>query len=199
VQPRPNERDPLRHPVLILNRSYHPVRITSAREAFTLLYCGRADALDSAYEPFDFDAWSNLAPEPGTPTLRTTRGALRVPSVLLLKDYNRVPRTPLRLSRRNIFLRDGNRCMYCDDAEDELTIDHVLPKSRGGLSQWENLVACCRACNLAKGRRTPEEAGMKLRERPMRPTWTVVIQLDGLRDPLPAWEPFLGSVLKRAS
>lgn len=185
--------------MLVLNRSYHPVRITSAREAFTLLFCGRAESLDASYEPHDFAAWSRLHPEPGEPSIRTLRGPLRVPKVVLLRDYNRVPRTPLRLSRRNVFLRDGHRCMYCNDAESELTIDHVLPKSRGGLSQWENLVACCRACNLAKGRRTPDEAGMKLREKPQRPTWTVVIQLDGLRDPLPAWEPFLGPMLKRAS
>ncbi|MEZ4246725.1 MAG: HNH endonuclease [Polyangiales bacterium] len=199
MEPRTLPRDVLRHPVLVLNRSYHPVRITSAKEALSLLFCGRAEALDAGYEPHDFAEWSRLPVEAGAPQVRTMRGALRVPTILLLREYNRIPRTPLRLSRRNVFLRDGNRCMYCDDEEGELTIDHVLPKSRGGQSQWENLVACCRACNLAKGRRTPDEAGMKLREKPLRPTWTVVIQLDGLRDPLPAWEPFLGQLLKRAS
>ena len=104
-----------------------------------------------------------------------------------------MPRTPLRLSRRNIFLRDEHTCQYCGSRKD-LTLDHVLPRSRGGTSTWENLVACCRECNLAKGRRTPEEAKMPLRRQPVRPTWTVVVQLTGVHDPLPAWEPFLGDV-----
>ncbi|MBX3247616.1 MAG: HNH endonuclease [Myxococcales bacterium] len=183
----------------MLNRSYHPVRITTVREAFSLLFCGRADALDAAYEPHCFERWAGLRVEAHEPSVRTPRGALRAPRLLLLRGYNRVPRTPLRLSRRNVFLRDGHACMYCGDDEDELTIDHVLPRSRGGRSSWENLVACCRRCNLDKGHRTPEEAGMTLRVRPARPTWTVVVQLDGLKHPLPDWEPFLEGVLPRAS
>ncbi|MEM9069565.1 MAG: HNH endonuclease [Myxococcota bacterium] len=183
-------RDVLATPVLVLNKSYQPVRITSARNAFLLLYGDRAHALDSEYEPHDFVGWSELEPRAQDLSIRTPTGALRVPRLVLLRGYNRVPRTPLRLSRRNVFLRDGHACMYCGDTR-ELTIDHVLPRSRGGRSTWENLVACCRSCNLAKGRRTPEEAGMKLRAPAIRPTWTVVVQLSGVNEQLPDWEPFL--------
>ena len=186
-------KDVLDAPVLVLNRGYQPVRITSARHAFSLLYGDRAHALDGDYEPHDFARWAARRPAEGHLTIRTVRGSLEVPRLLLLRAYDRVPRTPLRLSRRNVFVRDGHACVYCGDTSD-LTIDHVLPRSRGGDSSWENLVSCCRPCNLEKGHRTPEEADMPLSRRPIRPTWTVVIQLTGVQDPLPDWAPFLEAV-----
>ncbi len=183
-------------PVLVLNKSYQAVRVTSARHAFTLLYGERAHALDASYEPHDFESWTAVEPASGELSVRTPTGRVRVPRILLLRHYNRVPRTPLRLSRRNVFLRDGHACMYCG-ATGDLTIDHVVPRSRGGNSSWENLVACCRACNLAKGYKTPEEAGMPLRRKPVRPTWTVVVELTGVDEYLPAWEPFLAPLRDR--
>ncbi|MEO0326027.1 MAG: HNH endonuclease [Myxococcota bacterium] len=190
--PRRPSVDVLKTPVLVLNKSYQPVRITTARHAFLLLFGGRAQALSRSYEPYDFAEWAELPVDDHEgPSLRTSSGRLRVPRLVLLADYNRVPRTPLRLSRRNVFLRDEQTCQYCGSGQD-LTLDHVLPRSRGGASTWENLVACCRECNLGKGRRTPDEAKMPLRRKPVRPTWTVVVQLTGVEDPLPAWEPFLG-------
>ena len=176
--------------MLVLNRSYQPVRITTARHAFVMLYGDRAEALDSSYEAHDFASWRELRPAAGELAVRTPSGAIKIPRLVLLRDYNRVPRTPLRLSRRNIFLRDEYRCQYCGSTH-ELTIDHVIPRSRGGESSWTNLVSCCRSCNLSKGRKTPEEAGMPLRRPPIRPTWTVVVQLTGIRETLPDWEPFL--------
>lgn len=188
-------RDVLRSPVLVLNRSYQPVRITTARHAFVMLYGDRAQALDSDYEPHDFTSWRELVPGSGEASVRTPRGAIKIPRLVLLRDYNRVPRTPLRLSRRNVFLRDEYRCQYCGSTH-ELTIDHVMPRSRGGESSWTNLVSCCRSCNLKKGRKTPAEASMPLRRPPVRPTWTVVVQLTGVQETLPDWEPFLA---RRAS
>ena len=176
--------------VLVLNRGYQPVRITSARHAFSLLYGDRAQALDGTYEPYDFEHWAARDPDEGELVVPTVRGALEVPRLLLLRGYDRVPRTPLRLSRRNVFVRDGHACVYCGHTGD-LTIDHVMPRSRGGGSTWENLVSCCRPCNLSKGHRTPEEADMAMQRRPVRPTWTVVVQLTGVDRPLPDWEPFL--------
>lgn len=199
-EPRPGSaRDVLATPVLVLNRGFQPVRITTARHAFTMLFAERADALDEAYEPHDFARWTSLDCREDDLVVRTPTHALRVPRILVLRSYNRVPRTPLRLSRRNVFLRDGHTCMYCGDGG-ELTIDHVVPRSRGGGSSWENLVACCRPCNLAKGRRTPAEAGMTLRKKPERPTWTVVVQLSGVHEHVAAWEPFLETLrVRRAS
>ncbi|MEM1415244.1 MAG: hypothetical protein AAGH15_10100, partial [Myxococcota bacterium] len=112
ADPRRHETDVLKTPVLVLNKSYQPVRITTARHAFLLLFGGRAQALSRSYEPYDFDDWAELPTEGHGPSLRTSSGRLRVPRLVLLADYNRVPRTPLRLSRRNVFLRDELREKY---------------------------------------------------------------------------------------
>ncbi|MFW6051302.1 MAG: HNH endonuclease [Myxococcota bacterium] len=188
--------DVLTAPVLILNRGYQPVRITTVRHAFMMLYMGRARALDGDFEPMDFDAWIETRPCDGDELLGTPGGAVRVPRVLLLTHYNRVPRAPLRLSRRNIFLRDDYTCQYCRSRlpARELNLDHVLPRSRGGRSTWENLVTSCRICNLRKGRATPEEAGMALRRLPARPSWSVVAQLARTRTRYEQWAPFLGTM-----
>lgn len=208
-------------PVLVLNRSFQPVRITTARHGFTLLYLGRARALDRSYEPHDFAQWASLssglgpssgvsgrpsAPpsDPGAAPaadehdefIGTPRGRIRVPRVLLLSGYNRVPQAPLRLSRRNIFLRDGFTCQYCArrPGTRELNLDHVMPRSRGGRSTWENLVTSCRDCNVRKGWATPEEAGMLLRSRPARPGWSTALVMAAPSKRYVEWEPFLGGI-----
>jgi 5-methylcytosine-specific restriction endonuclease McrA len=194
-------------PVLVLNRSFQPVRITTARHGFTLLYLGRARALDRSYEPYDFHEWSRLsgpAHHAAAPSLAhdgeayigTPRGRIRVPRVLLLSGYNRVPHAPLRLSRRNIFLRDGFTCQYCGrrPGTRELNLDHVMPRSRGGRSTWENLVTSCRECNLRKGWATPEESGMLLRSRPARPGWSTALIMAAPTRRYAEWEPFLAGL-----
>lgn len=197
--------------MLVLNRSFQPVRITTARHGFTLLYLGRARALDRSFEPHDFHEWSQLpihAPGDGAHEPRvqdgrafdeyigTPRGRIRIPRVLLLSGYNRVPHAPLRLSRRNIFLRDSFTCQYCHRRPGmrELNLDHVMPRSRGGRSTWENLVTSCRECNLRKGWATPEESGMPLRARPARPSWSTALIMAAPRRRYPEWEPFLAGM-----
>lgn len=194
-------------PVLVLNRSFQPVRITTARHGFTLLYLGRARALDRSYEPHDFQEWAMLSRSPQASThapddheddeyIGTPRGKIRVPRVLLLAGYNRVPHAPVRLSRRNIFLRDGFTCQYCNRRPGvrELNLDHVMPRSRGGRSTWENLVTSCRTCNLRKGWATPEESGMPLRTRPTRPGWSAALIMSAPRRRYAEWEPFLSGL-----
>jgi 5-methylcytosine-specific restriction endonuclease McrA len=186
-------------PVLVLNRHFQPVRITSAKQAFLLLYIGRARALDRRFEPHAWEGWARAAPEPEDETVGTTRGPVRVPRVLLLGSYARVPQAPMRLSRRNIFLRDGFACQYCGvrPGVRELNLDHVLPRSRGGRSSWENLATSCHPCNLTKGRRTPEEAGMSLRARPSRPSWSMALWMAAPSTRYPEWEPFLAGAPER--
>ncbi|AKF07879.1 HNH endonuclease family protein [Sandaracinus amylolyticus] len=187
-------------PVLVLNRSFQPVRITTARHGFTLLYLGRARALDRAYEPHDFSQWASLSSShevhDGDEFVGTPRGRIRVPRVLLLSGYNRVPHAPLRLSRRNIFLRDSFTCQYCGrrPGTRELNLDHVMPRSRGGRSTWENLVTSCRDCNLRKGWATPDEAGMLLRSRPVRPGWSTALVMAAPTRRYVEWEPFLAGI-----
>jgi 5-methylcytosine-specific restriction endonuclease McrA len=191
------ERSGLRSPVLVLNKSYQPVRITDAKQGFSLLYLGRARALDAAYEPYDFHAWAARPPREDDEAIGTPSGAICIPRVLQLLDYNRVPRAPLRLSRRHVYMRDDYTCQYCGGRPGvkELNLDHVIPRSRSGRSTWENLVTSCRTCNLAKGWSTPEEAGMRLRKPPVRPSWSMALQLAAQRRRFVEWEPFLLAVI----
>lgn len=145
-----NGRSAMHAPVLVLNASYEPINVCAARRAIVLVLKGVA-----------------RAEEENGHFLHSARLAMRVPSVIRLLEYRRIPHQTRALSRKNILLRDRNSCQYCGMAlpSAELTLDHVVPRSRGGTSTWENLVACCHACNRAKGNRLPQEAGMKpLRE-----------------------------------
>lgn len=171
-----------------------PVRITTARDALVLLFLGRARALDSSFEPLDFEQWRKSHPANDDESIGTISGALRVPRVLQLTTYNRVPRATVRLSRRNIYLRDDHTCQYCSERPGtrELNLDHVVPRSRGGRSSWDNLVTSCRECNLEKGGLTPDEAGMRLRRKPVQPAWSAVAHLAAGPRRFTEWEPFLG-------
>lgn len=138
-------------PVLVLNASYEPIHVCAAKRALVLLFKGVAQS-----EVHTADL------------LHSTSAAVNVPSVIRLLEYRRIPRQTRSLSRKNILARDRYTCQYCNHgcSMGELTLDHVLPRSRGGASSWENLVAACRRCNNRKGDRLPEEANMKLKKRP---------------------------------
>ncbi|HTW88305.1 MAG TPA: HNH endonuclease [Candidatus Binataceae bacterium] len=182
--------------VLVLNRSYLPVHVTSVKRAFALLYQGVARAVDEQYRTFDFESWRHLSIEIHHERLGIVDGFIRVPRVLLLSAYERVPRRHVRFSRFNIFARDGNTCQYCGQRlpRTDLNLDHVIPRSRGGLSTWENIVCSCHSCNRRKGGRTPEEARMILIRRPRRPEWTPFsADMFSLRR-YQEWMPFLSAV-----
>lgn len=189
-----DRRDPLSLPVLVINRLYQPVQITSARRAVLLLYGGSALALDDGGEAHDFPSWRSQPVREGDFAIPVVGGALRVPRVVHLRRYDRARRPVVRLTRKNVMLRDDYHCQYCAShlPTRDLNIDHVLPRSRGGPDSWENLVTACRECNLRKGRRTPEEASMRLLRAPFAPRWTVTMQiLMGLSRPIKEWQPFL--------
>jgi 5-methylcytosine-specific restriction endonuclease McrA len=143
--------EPMLQPVLVLNASYEPINVCAARRAIVLVLKGVA-----------------MTEEENGHFLHAARMAMRVPSVIRLLEYRRIPHQSRALSRKNILLRDRNTCQYCGDvlASSELTLDHVVPRSRGGPSAWENLVACCHPCNRRKGNQLAHEAGMKLMREP---------------------------------
>lgn len=182
--------------VLVVNRNLQAVHVTSARRAFVLLFTDIARALDEAWAAHTFDAWSALTPRPEDPVIGTSRGHLRVPRVLQLVTYDRLPRTTIRLTRRNVFLRDAHTCQYCGRRATprDLNLDHVHPRSRGGPMSWENVVCSCRVCNLRKGGRTPVEANMRLLRKPVRPRWSPVLALAFAPDRPREWDPFLSSL-----
>jgi 5-methylcytosine-specific restriction endonuclease McrA len=180
--------------VLVLNRSYLPIHITVVRRALSLLYQDIAHAVDDQYRTFDFASWADLAAEEDT--IGLVNRAIRVPRVILLLAYDRVPRRYVRFSRYNIYARDQNRCQYCGRqfARTELNLDHVVPRSKGGTSTWENVVCSCHRCNRLKGGRTPADAGMRLVRQPRRPQWTPFMTETFSLRRYKEWMPFLSAV-----
>ena len=135
--------------VLVLNASYEPLNITSWRRAVVLLIKGKAEQVEH--------------------NGRVVYAEMPLPTVIRLRHYVRVPYKEIPLTRRNILHRDGHSCQYCGYTGDDLTLDHVLPRSRSGEDTWENIVTACVRCNVRKGSRTPKEANMPLRIKPHRP------------------------------
>ena len=199
---------PLHLSVLVLNRNFAPVHVISAQRAFCLLWKDLAEIVhveDGQFLTYDFTGWreeSDLKYTLLTPKERTgdwVRGVsfhIEVPRIIRLRTYDRMPRNVVKFNRRNVFLRDGFQCQYCGGkfAAGKLSLDHIVPRSRGGVESWENIVAACLKCNVRKGNRTPLEANMKLLREPIKPARSPLI-LRQLRDPRYAsWKLFLHHV-----
>lgn len=178
--------------VLVLNRNYQPVAVTRVARAFGLLYAGAAQALDGQFRAFDFPSWAALGAGHADEVIRTPTSVLRVPRVLVLQAYDRMPRQRVRFSRQNVYLRDQFTCQYCGRAfaRHHLNLDHVVPRSQGGRTHWENIVCSCVACNLAKGGRTPEQARMRLLRAPRKPSWSSLTPVIG-KVAYKEWLPFV--------
>jgi 5-methylcytosine-specific restriction endonuclease McrA len=143
--------------VLVLNASYEPLNITTWRRATVMVLKGKAEGLEHD-------------------STRILRNDLLLPSVIRLRQFVRVPFKALPLTRRNVFQRDGHSCQYCGYQGDQLSIDHVIPRSRGGGDSWENVTTACLRCNVRKGNRTPREASMPLARVPRRPVSTLYFE-----------------------
>lgn len=179
--------------VLVLNRVYQPVNVTTARRAFCMLYSGVARAMDRSYQLYNFESWAQLGARIHDETIRTVDRVIRVPRIIVLAAYDRLPSPRVRFSRYNIYVRDRNVCQYCGKrfSSSELNLDHVIPRSRGGRTTWENVVCSCIPCNLRKGGRTPDAAGMRLLREPFRPRWFQVLRVPFSQVPVDDWKPFL--------
>ncbi|MDZ7618434.1 MAG: HNH endonuclease [Patescibacteria group bacterium] len=192
--------------VLVLNRQYMAVHVVTARRAFGLLYRDLAEVIHAdqgGFGTYTFHSWREvselLAEEkhPHDDWIRTVSFEIRVPRVIRLLDFDRAPRQRLALNRRAVLARDGHVCQYCGRRlpTHQLSIDHVIPRSRGGQTAWENVVCACLACNIRKGGRTPKEAKMLLMRHPERPKRNPVLLLK-LRNPKYAsWHAWVEGVL----
>jgi len=178
--------------VLVLNRLYQPVHVTSVKRAFSLLYQGIARAIDDQYKLYEFSDWAALSAAEYD-SVATISRRIRVPRVLVLSAYEHLPKGRVRFSRLNIYSRDGDTCQYCGRKlpRSELNLDHVVPRSQGGKTSWENVVCSCVPCNLRKGGCTPEQARMKLMKKPLRPRWTPFFRGSARRVTYREWLPFL--------
>jgi len=179
--------------VLVLNSVYQAVQVTGVQRAFRLFCAGRARAIAPDFTTYSFENWCNLPAGVDDDVIHTPRRAIRIPRVIQLLHYDRVPRREVRFTRRNIFFRDRNRCQYCGRVfpQRELNLDHVVPLSRGGTSSWENVVCACIACNGRKGNRTPVEAGMMLVRVPRRPSGHPVLRAGWIGPQYDEWRTFL--------
>jgi 5-methylcytosine-specific restriction endonuclease McrA len=190
--------------VLVLNRYYMAVHIVTARRAFVLLYRQNAEVIhveDGQYLNFDFDTWVAMSDlrkdEKGEHDdwVRAVRYEIQIPRVIRLVQFDRLPRQTLRFNRRNLFARDGHQCQYCGRCfpTHQLSIDHVVPRSRGGMTSWENAVCSCVRCNTAKGGRTPQEAKMKLIRPPAKPKHHPLLVYKLVNPRYASWRCFLPS------
>lgn len=184
--------------VLVLNRHWLAVHVCTVRRALTLVYQGLAQIVSEDYQTFDFDSWRDFSVGNAGGNVRMIRSPgfqIRIPDVIVLARYQSNPPNTVRFNRRNVFLRDRNQCQYCgcNPGRDELTVDHVIPRSRGGVSSWDNVVAACTHCNTRKGSRLPSECGMLPRNRPRRPAWMSSLRISSDSGERLVWERFVNS------
>ncbi len=180
-------------PALVLNRSWVAIQTTTVRKALGMLYTGIAEAIrPDTYETHDFQSWSDLSVDGGEPHIATVRSKIRVPEVIRLNHFSGFPRNRVPFTRKNLYRRDASTCQYCgaQPGSGELSIDHVLPVSRGGRSNWTNCVLACLRCNKRKSNRTPAEAGLHLLHQPQRPAWSPLLSAPSLQKPR-SWEKFV--------
>ena len=184
--------------VLVLNRLWQAVNICTARRALTLLFQGHAEVVlsgeDGAFRTFKFDEWRDLSRQESHPEcVCTVSFRIRVPRVILLVVYDRLPKKEVKFTRYNIFERDKNTCQYCGESfeRSELNLDHVIPRDRGGPTTWENIVCSCVECNTRKGNHTPQEAGLHLIRKPKRPKWRPFVQINLTLYQHDSWKHFI--------
>jgi 5-methylcytosine-specific restriction endonuclease McrA len=182
----------LNRPTLVLNRSWQPVGVASVSRSLVLLWNDNARVVDPQdYRLYTWADWSELIPRQDEPFIQAVRMRLRVPEVVALTKYDRLPTNAVTFSRRNIYKRDRYTCQYCgaQPGTEELTVDHVSPRAQGGISTWENCVLACVGCNKRKADRTPEQAGMPLRKKPVRPMWRPLYATRDVR--IDSWSRFV--------
>ena len=184
--------------VLVLNRLWQAVNVCTARRALTLLFQGHAQAVfnaeDGSFRAYDFSEWRDFSQQqPDAESVATISFRIRVPRVILLLVYDRLPKKEVKFTRHNIFERDKNTCQYCGRACDrqDLNLDHVLPRDRGGPTSWENIVCSCIECNTLKANRLPQEAGMHLIRKPKRPKWRPFVQINLSLYQHDSWKHFI--------
>ncbi|MCW5828813.1 MAG: HNH endonuclease [Deltaproteobacteria bacterium] len=181
--------------VLVLNRLFQPINVITLRRAIVMFYQGLARAVTPEYETFDFDSWTALSVAVHEEQIGLVNGGIRVPRVILVRQCDWVPRRHVKFNRASIFARDRNRCQYCGKnfPRSELNLDHVVPRSQGGRTTWENIVCSCIQCNRVKGGNTPDQAGMRLVREPFKPAWSPIANLPVSVGIHRDWTPFLVS------
>jgi len=185
-------------PVLVLNRYWQPVHTCSARRAVHLLCLGHAQVVqvegEEKFTTHDLVSWVGYSEQiVSDEMIHSVKLALRVPKIIVLSIYDRLPRLEVKFTRRNVFLRDKFTCQYCEKVmpENKLNLDHVIPRDKGGRTTWDNIVASCVKCNTRKANKLPHEANMHPASKPFAPRWRPLygLQENGLADE--SWDHFI--------
>ena len=185
--------------VLVLNRNYYAIQIVDWKKAVSLMYQGLADAVDDQFGNHTFEDWAELSQameDHPNGFVRSTKLKIAIPDIIRLNKFDRLPKREVKFSRRNIYQHYGHKCAYCEKrfSSSELNLDHVFPRSRGGKTDWTNIVTACLECNSRKRDRTPEEAGMRLMIKPCKPTWKGAISFVEFPPSLPikaSWQKII--------
>ncbi len=184
--------------VLVLNRLWQAVNVCTVERAMSLLFIGHAQVVheeESGFNTFNFRQWLDFstAAAPAGDTVRTISFRIRIPRIILLLFFDRMPNKEVKFTRQNVFERDKNMCQYCGHKFDrkDLNIDHVVPRQRGGLTTWTNVVCSCIECNSRKANRTPEEAHMRLTRKPKKPRWRPFLEVQFAKSHDHSWRHFL--------
>jgi len=192
--------------VLVLNRSFVAMHVINVRRAIVLLFRSLAEVVhveEGQFAAYSLENWRELSQlkagfrhekaDHEEDWVRAVGYELRAPRVIRLLGCDRLPRQGLRFNRRNVFARDGNRCQYCGSnfPTSELSLDHVVPRSRGGTATWENIVCACVSCNVRKGGRTPQEASMQLIRHPVRPKRSPLLTIKLGNPKYESWKNFV--------
>lgn len=183
----------LNEPCLVLNRNWQPVTFLPVQTAIVNAMRDMASVLDTEnYLLVSFDEWAASGYQSDR-MIRTPNLQIPAPEVIVLKKYGERPPRKVTFTRSNLHRRDEWTCQYCGDAlpERKLQIEHILPRSRGGPTSWENCVSACESCNSRKADQTPTEAGMKLRTTPAKPAWKLTLAIPRGQKLRPSWEPFI--------
>ncbi|MFC1501577.1 HNH endonuclease [Elusimicrobiota bacterium] len=162
--------------VLVLNRNFYAVQITSWQRAVTLVYTGHASVVDQEYRTYSFHDWKELSAEiehHPSGCINTPNFKFAIPEIIALKLYDKLPVSEVRFTRRNIYEHYKYTCCYCGSKfpSSSLNLEHIIPRSRGGKTCWDNIVTSCIPCNVRKANKLPKEAGMKLLIKPSKPKW----------------------------
>ncbi len=193
--------------VLVLNKFFAAVHVVNAKRAFAMLCKESAEVVSidgGQYNLYDFSSWVDvsafkaeceLPDDDRYESIKTFSLEVRVPKIIRLVVYDKLPKATIKFNRKNIFARDKNRCQYCGKKvpTSELSLDHVIPRTQGGTSNWKNIVCACTNCNKHKGGRRPEEAGMKLICKPVKPNHCPLIQLKLGSNKYNSWKQFLNN------
>jgi 5-methylcytosine-specific restriction endonuclease McrA len=188
----------LDHPVLVLNRLWQAVNTCTVRRAFTLLYQGHAQVVNQDEQgnflTHDFTSWSDFSScYPDNEMLQSVSLRIRLPRVIVLQIFDRLPQKEIKFTRNNVFERDKNTCQYCGKVFDriDLNLDHVIPRDLGGATTWENIVCSCIPCNTRKGNKLTHAARMKLIRQPKKPRWRPFLHLTSGAVAHDSWKHFI--------